>query len=63
MSTLAEIETAIRKLPPHDLKSLHDLIEEMLEDELDFTDEFKATMECGWQDIEAGRVRKEEPGA
>ena len=63
MSTLAEIETAIRKLQPHDLKTLHDLIEEILEDELDFTDEFKASMDRGWRDIEAGRVRKEEPGA
>jgi predicted transcriptional regulator len=63
MSTLGEIETALRKLKPRDLKALHALIEEMLEDEVDFTDEFKASMERGWQDIEAGRVRKEEPGA
>jgi hypothetical protein len=63
MSTLAEIETAIRKLQPHELKALQDLIGEMLEDETDFTDEFKASMNRGWEDIEAGRVRKEDPGA
>jgi len=63
MATIVEIETAIRKLQPHNLKVLHDLIEQMLEDELNFTDEFKASMERGWQDIDAGRVRKEEPGA
>ena len=42
-------------------ESLRDWLQNMLEDDLEFTDEFKAKMERGEQDIRAGRVRIRKP--
>jgi predicted transcriptional regulator len=42
-------------------EALRDWPENMLEDELEFTDEFKAKIERGEQDIRAGRVRIHKP--
>ncbi len=57
MSTVKEIESAIQKLPPTEVKELLDWIQDYLEDELEMTDEFKASIERGKQDLAAGRVR------
>lgn len=57
MSTVKEIESAIQKLPPAEVRELANWIEDYLEDELPMTDEFKASIERGKQDIAAGRVR------
>ena len=63
MSTVKEIETAIRKLSLNEVRSLQGLIEEMMEDEMEFTDEFKSSIERGWQDIDCGRLREDPPSA
>jgi hypothetical protein len=57
MSTVKEIESAIQKLSPAELQELLDWIHNHLEDELEMTDEFKASIERGKQDIAAGRTR------
>ncbi len=57
MSTVKEIESAIQKLAPGEVKELLDRIEDYLEDELEMTEEFKASIERGRQDIAAGRTR------
>lgn len=57
MSTVKEIESAIQKLSPDEMKELLNWIEDYLEDELEMTDEFKASIERGKQDIAAGRTR------
>ena len=57
MSTVKEIESAIQKLPPAEVKELANWIEDYLEDELEMTAEFKASIERGKQDIAAGRTR------
>ena len=57
MSTVNEIESAIQKLSPAEVKELANWIEDYLEDELEMTDEFKASIERGKQDIAAGRTR------
>ena len=57
MSTVKEIESAIQKLSPTEVKELANWIEDYLEDELEMTDEFKASIERGKQDIAAGRTR------
>jgi len=57
MSTVKEIESAIQKLAPGEVKELLNWIEDYLEDELVMTDEFKASIERGKQDIAAGRTR------
>ena len=57
MSTVKEIESAIQKLSPTEVKELFEWIEDYFEDELEMTDEFKASIERGKQDIAAGRTR------
>lgn len=57
MSTVKEIESAIQKLAPAEVKELAHWIEDYLEDELDMTDAFKASIERGKQDLSAGRTR------
>ncbi len=57
MSTVKEIESAIQKLSPTEVEELLNWIQDHLEDELEMTDEFKASIERGKQDIAAGRTR------
>jgi hypothetical protein len=56
-----EIEQAIRTLPRGDVEQLRAWIEDFLEDQLELTDEFKASIERGKQDIADGKVRVREP--
>ena len=63
MSTVKEIESAIQGLDPVDLKELVGWIEDYLEDQMEFTDEFKASIEQAKRDIAEGRVRVVKPGA
>ena len=57
MSTVIEIESAIRKLSREELRHIQDLLDDILEDEMEFTDEFKASIERGKRDLAEGRVR------
>lgn len=57
MSTVKEIESAIQKLSPNEVKELLEWIQDHLEDKLEMTDEFRASIERGKQDIAAGRTR------
>lgn len=58
MSTVQEIETAIERLPRDQMRELRIWLDEKLEDELEFTDEFKASIERGKLDLAEGRVRR-----
>jgi hypothetical protein len=57
MPTLEKIEDEVKQLPKAEQLALRDWLENMLEDELEFTGEFKAKIERGEQDIKEGRVR------
>ena len=57
MPTLQKIENDVKQLPKAEQEALRDWLENMLEDDLEFTDEFKAKIERGEQDIREGRVR------
>ena len=57
MPTLERIENDVRQLPKADQEALRDWLENLQEDELEFTEEFKAKIERGEQDIREGRVR------
>lgn len=61
MQTLEKIEEQVKQLPRAEQESLRDWLENILEDDLEFTDEFKAKIERGEQDIRAGRVRVHKP--
>ena len=61
MSTLAEVESAVLKFTPEQQEQLRDWLENLIEDRLEMTDEFKAEIEAGKADIAAGRVRVRRP--
>ncbi|MEK7675832.1 MAG: hypothetical protein AAB676_08380 [Verrucomicrobiota bacterium] len=61
MQTLEKIEAEVKQLSKAEQEALRDWLENMLEDELEFTDEFKAKMERGERDIREGRVRVHKP--
>ncbi len=61
MSTVQEIESAIRNLSLEEMRQVHDWLENALEDQLAFTDEFKARIGQSEKEMAAGkrpRVRK-----
>jgi len=59
-SDVQEIEQAIRTLPRREVEQLREWIENFLEDQLDLTDEFTASIERGKNDIAEGNVRVRE---
>lgn len=61
MSMLEQVEAQVKQLSKAEQEALRDWLENMLEDELEMTDEFKAKIERGEQDIRAGRVRIHKP--
>jgi hypothetical protein len=61
MKTLEQVESDVRMLPPEKQEELRDWLENMLEDQLEFTDEFKAKIERGEQDLREGRSRVRKP--
>ena len=61
MQTLERIEAEVRQLPKAEQEALRDWLDNMLEDELEFTDEFKAKIERAKRDIAEGRGRVVKP--
>lgn len=61
MSALEQIEEQVRRLSKSEQEALRDWLENMLEDELELTEEFKAKIERGERDIREGRVRVRKP--
>lgn len=47
----------MESLSREEMRQVRDWLDEMLEDELEITDEFAKSIERGKQDLEAGRVR------
>jgi mRNA-degrading endonuclease RelE of RelBE toxin-antitoxin system len=58
---LEQVEEQVKRLSPAEQEALRDWLENVLEDELEFTDDFKAKIERGEQDIREGRVRIHKP--
>ena len=61
MRTLEQLEAEVRQLPLKEQQELRDWLENLLEDQLEMTDEFKAKIKRGEDDIEQGRVRVHKP--
>ena len=61
MPTLEQIEEQVKQLTRPEQEALRDWLENVLEDELEITDEFKAKIERGEQDLREGRVRIRKP--
>ncbi|MDQ6622637.1 MAG: hypothetical protein M3Y86_04025 [Verrucomicrobiota bacterium] len=56
-----EIAQVIRALPRPEIEELRDWIEGFLEDQLELTEEFAASIIRGRDDIAAGKVRVRQP--
>ena len=61
MQTLAKIEEDVKQLSKAEQEALRDWLDNVLEDELEFTDEFKAKIERAKRDIAEGRGRIVKP--
>jgi hypothetical protein len=61
MPTLEQVEDQIKLLSKSERETLMDWLANVMEDELEFTDEFKAKIERGERDIREGRVRIRKP--
>ena len=61
MSTVAEIEAAIARLPFEQAEEISGWLEQWLEDQRELSPEFIASIERGKADIAAGRVRVVRP--
>ena len=61
MSTVAEIENAIKKLPREEAHQLWDWFLDYFEDELEVTGEFKKEIEEGRREIAEGDCRSYKP--
>jgi hypothetical protein len=61
MPTLEEVEEQVKQLTKAEREALLDWLGNVLEDEMEFTDEFKAKIERGERDIREGRVRIRKP--
>ncbi len=61
MPILEKIETEVKLLSREEKEFLRDWLDNLLEDELEFTDEFKAKIEQGERDLREGRVRIRKP--
>lgn len=57
MPTIEQIKNDVKRLSKNDREALLDWLTDLLEDELELTDEFKAKIEQGKADIAAGLVR------
>ena len=63
MSTVQEIGKAMEQLTTAELIELRERLDALVEDELELSDEFKASIERGQRDIAEGRVRIHQPEA
>ncbi len=60
MSRVQEIESAILQLPPEQMRQVHEWLENLIEDQLEVTDEFNTGIEQAEQELAQGlkpRVR------
>ena len=57
---MQDIEMAIERLPRDQMREIQIWLDEMLEDELEFTAKFKASIERGKCDLAEGRVRRKD---
>ena len=61
MSALQQIEEQVKRLSPAEQQALREWLDDILEDELEFTDEFKAKIEKARREISEGGGRVVRP--
>ena len=61
MRTVEQIQSDIRQLPPEELRKIRNFLDDLVEDELEFTDEFEAQIRASEAEMKQAirpRVRK-----
>ncbi len=58
MSKVEQIQQEIQKLTAEEMEEIREWLENFLEDQLEFTDEFKAKIERSERDMKAGRYSR-----
>jgi hypothetical protein len=61
MVTLEQVESQVRTLSRAQQEELLDWLGNLLEDQMEMTDQFKAKIERGEQDLREGHVRLRKP--
>lgn len=61
MSSVQEIETALSRLPLEDLQAVRDWLDDLIEDQLEVRDEFKAKIQRAKQEIADGVLTAPDP--
>ena len=59
--SVREVEQLVRKWPRQDQEELRDWLENLLEDQLEMTEEFKQKIERGFAEIAEGKGRVRKP--
>jgi hypothetical protein len=54
MSTVAEIESVLSKLPLQDVQSVRDWLDDFIEEQLEVSDEFKARIQRAKNELASG---------
>lgn len=55
MRTMQEIKSAIRRLGRSEMLEIHEWLENLLEDQFEMTDEFKAQIEHSEREVKEGK--------
>ncbi|HUR45065.1 MAG TPA: hypothetical protein VMZ27_04235 [Candidatus Saccharimonadales bacterium] len=63
MPTLVQVENQVMQLTQPEQEALLEWLANMLEERLELTEEFKAKIERGEQDLREGKVRVRKPAA
>ena len=61
MSTVSEIESAISRLSPDEMRQVREWLDQQIEDQLEMTPDFQAQIECSEREMAQGlrpRVRE-----
>jgi hypothetical protein len=61
MSTVQEIESALSRLSPDEMRQVRDWLENQMEDQLEMTDGFKAGIERSEREMSEGRRPRVRP--
>jgi hypothetical protein len=63
MSKVEQMESELRKLSQAELRQIREWLDDMIEDELEFTPEFESSVQQAERDMTAGKsARVREPG-
>ena len=61
MSTVQEIESALSRLSPDEMRQVRDWLENQMEDQLEMTDGFKASIERSEREMTEGQRPRVRP--